>query len=1053
MFSATFLFPLLGVVLTHKCHVSAEFGNRRNGPIFVHSSSINIPAGGSQCGLSNEQGSRLAKDIELLSDVLTDVIDKENPKADRQWGLDVIPPGGSRILAQDEKETATLKVSAPLSQSGHLKERDEPLTKDIELLTDILADMIDKESPKVHDLYKQFRQHGLDRTANINDGTILEKMVKQAEKLSAEEALGVMRTFALALQMVNAAEVQHRLRMIKQYEIEQDTVGGPLPLLEDSMRGTIDALLSSEQATKEEIYNQLVTQKVEIVLTAHPTEINRRSLLRKYRKVTEMLAILDRPDIQEFEKNTVKSNLRRIISSVWGSDEIKRSKPAPQQEAAGGLAIIESVLWDAVPAYLRKLDAQCRISLSRRLPADAVPIRFASWIGGDRDGNPNVVPDVTREVLLHQRLRAARLYLNDLHELQSDLAISSSYSDKLVKLAESVPKSRHVRELYRRVIDHLIKRLIKTTRECEKKLFEMTNTNQRTETQSPNTEVNHDWDELDAIYDADELMEPLQTIYESLVETGFELVADGILLDTIRRVAVFGMTLVPLDIREESTKHTEAVDAITRWLGIGSYKEWDEEARLSWLQAELASKRPLFRQRDVDSMGFDATVVKTLKVFQMASEQKPETLGAYVISQAQTASDVLAVMLLQKQVSMTSQNGKMMRVVPLFETLNDLTNAPKVLETLFRIPAYTGAIKGKQEVMVGYSDSAKDAGRLAACWAQYNSQESMVKVASKLGIELTFFHGKGGTVGRGGNPALYRAILSHPPNTINGRFRVTEQGEMITQNFGNPRIAEHTLDIYTAAICRERFTKHVVPKEEWRAEMQKISDISCADYRSLVREEPRFVPYFRQATPELELGSLNIGSRPAKRNPKGGIESLRAIPWTFAWTQTRTHLSAWLGVGEGLGTMDETELKTLREMYKEWPWFRETIDLIAMIVSKTDFSISENYDTQLVEKTEELQSLGKEVREKMVKTRQAVLDVTESTNVGGAHVALLRASSMIRHPYVDPINVIQAELLKRVRTMENQDNLSPKELEEKEVLKDALIYSINGVAQGMRNSG
>ena len=284
------------------------------------------------------------------------------------------------------------------------------------------------------------------------------------------------------------------------------------------------------------------------------------------------------------------------------------------------------------------------------------------------------------------------------------------------------------------------------------------------------------------------------------------------------------------------------------------------------------------------------------------------------------------------------------------------------------------------------SDSAKDAGRLAACWAQYLSQIQMVEVAEANSIELTFFHGKGGTVSRGGNPALYRAILSHPPNTINGRFRVTEQGEMVTQNFGSLQVAEHSLDIYTAAVMREAFTKHVEPKEEWKQEMERISEVSCRDYRHLVREEPRFVPYFRKATPELELASLNIGSRPSKRNPKGGIESLRAIPWTFAWTQTRAHLSAWLGVGAGLTANDQVELQTLQEMYSSWPWFRELIDLIAMILSKTDFSISKNYDTQLVDDAESLR-LGVEVREKLVQTRQAILDVTQSENVSGIHIA------------------------------------------------------------------
>jgi phosphoenolpyruvate carboxylase len=617
------------------------------------------------------------------------------------------------------------------------------------------------------------------------------------------------------------------------------------------------------------------------------------------------------------------SQLKRIISSLWGSDEIRyvqysyctvsfyerhdalspiafrRTKPTPQQEAFGGIAILESVLWDAVPAYLRKLDAQCLVSLGRRLPVDVVPIRFASWIGGDRDGNPNVTPEVTSEVVNLQRLRAAKLYLNDLNKLYNELAISSRFSDEMNALADTIRESRDEREKYRRVIGHLRQRLVRTIKECEAASSIPMLWEQSRSIDSLGSSV-AGWKDVEPIYDSKGLMEPLRIMHDSLMATGYEMVADGLLIDVIRRLAVFGLTLVPLDIREESTKHTEALNAITRWLGIGSYKEWDEEARLSFLQSELAGKRPLFQFSDLDEMGFDDDIIKTLRTFEMASKQKPEAMGAYVISQAQTASDVLAVMLLQKSFGMTSTNGNMMRVVPLFETLDDLVNAPDVLETLFSIPYYVGNVKGRQEVMVGYSDSAKDAGRLAASWALYENQEKMAAVAQKYGIELTFFHGKGGTVGRGGNPALYRAILSHPPNTINGRFRVTEQGEMITQNFGSPAIAERTLDIYTAAVLREAFTKHVEPTKEWRKEMQRISDVSCADYRQLVREEPRFVPYFRQATPELELGNLNVGSRPAKRNPKGGVESLRAIPWQFAWAQTRTMLPAWSGVGAGL---------------------------------------------------------------------------------------------------------------------------------------------------------
>jgi len=804
---------------------------------------------------------------------------------------------------------------------------------------------------------------------------------------------------------------------------------------------------------------------VEFVLTAHPTEVNRKSVLRKYRKCSELLAYLERPDLLPHEKLTATIDLQRIISSVWGMDEIRRTKPTVQREAAGGLAIVDTILWNAVPNYLRKLDAQCHASLGKRLPLEVCPIKFASWIGGDRDGNPNVTPQVTREVVLHQRLRAARLYLQDLAELESQLAISSKFSLKMVELAKSVRSNFHKRELYRRVISHMRKRLVKTANDIEMKLENeylqkdpdqayYLRSQQEADLTARKTLVGEEVDEdtVEIVSKAEDLLQPLRIMHESLMETGYDLVADGLLSDIVRRLKVFGITLVPLDIREESTKHTNALDAITRWLGIGSYAEWDEDARVNWLSSELSSRRPLFPSERLIQMDFDADVKKTLQVFQTASELEPEALGAYVISQCQTASDVLAVMLLQKQFGMTSKNGNMMRVAPLFETLNDLNNAPERLKTLFSVPAYLGAINGKQEVMVGYSDSAKDAGRLAACWAQYLSQERMVEVAKNAGVELCFFHGKGGTVGRGGNPALYRAVLSHPPNTINGRFRVTEQGEMITQNYGSIPIAEHTLDIYTAAVLRETFTKHVEPKEEWRRQMERVSDVSCKDYRHLVREEPRFVPYFRQATPELELQSLNIGSRPSKRNPKGGIESLRAIPWTFAWTQTRTHLSAWLGVGAGLDAAEE-DMTCLQDMYTDWPWFRELIDLIAMIVSKTDFSVSKNYDDQLVS-SEESKKLGVEVRDKLVQTRKSILDVTKSKNVAGHHVALQRASNSIRAPFLDPLNVIQAELLKRFRALDQRkDELTTEEEIEKQTLQDALIVTINGISSGLRNSG
>ncbi|KAL7486793.1 hypothetical protein ACHAW6_012388 [Cyclotella cf. meneghiniana] len=946
-----------------------------------------------------------------------------------------------------------------LTQASTLDSCDAPLISDIEMLSNMLAEVVLRENPVVYDYYTRFRKLGMDRAADPDDPEPFQLMKQLAIDIGPRDTLGVMKTFCIALNLVNAAEVHHRMRLIRDNERGLEHVHvGPLPMVEDGIRGTMEILLE-EGHSKDKIFERLLRQKNEIVLTAHPTEVNRKTILRKYRIISELLAHLERPDLHPFERAEALNNLRGIISAIWGADEIRRVKPTVQKEAAGGCAVIESVLWDAVPSYLRKLDAQCRVTLGKKLPVDAAPVKFASWIGGDRDGNPNCTPEVTVEVVTHQRLRAAKLFLADLNELYSELAISSRFSKELEELAASVKHSDDAREKYRRVIGHLRKRLVRTIKECEYKLHSLSDSAIHFVSAEKTYGALEGWEDVEPIIKSDDLMTPMRIIYDSLVQTGFELVADGLVSDIIRRIAVFGMTLVPLDIREESTKHTMALDAITRYLGMGSYKEWDEEARLNWLQSELNNKRPLFRIRDIEQniLRLDPDVKKTLMVFKIASELDPESLGAYVISQGQTASDVLAVMLLQKQFGMTKGNGKLMRVVPLFETLNDLTNSPQQLEKLFSITSYVGSINGKQEVMVGYSDSAKDAGRLAACWAQYTAQEAMAKVADKYGIELTFFHGKGGTVGRGGNPALYRAILSHPPNTINGRFRVTEQGEMIRQNFGTKEISERSLDIYTSALLRESFTKRVEPKQEWRDRMDRISQVSCAAYRHTVRDDPRFVPYFRQATPELELGRLNIGSRPSKRNPKGGVESLRAIPWTFAWAQTRMHLSAWLGVGDGLRS-ESWESEVLNQFFAAnfdifFIGFREIISLISMLLSKTDFSITKNYDDLLVDP--DLMSLGNEVRNKLVETRQAVIDVSGAKDISGPHIQLMRASSIIRNPYVDSINVVQAEILKVLRNMPEDDSpdLTPELKAIKSVRNDALLLSIKGIAQGMKNSG
>lgn len=787
-------------------------------------------------------------------------------------------------------------------------------------------------------------------------------------------------------------------------------------------------LVETMNIPKEKVFDALNKQKVEIVLTAHPTEVNRRTMLEKHNRLRHALDSLDGQGRTPYELRQLYKQVHTEIASIWETDELRRIKPTPVEEATSGLAIVENVLWQAVPGYLRKLDDCSREFLDKPLPLNAAPLKIASWMGGDRDGNPNVTPTITHKVSMISRHTAASLFKKDIMQLKQELSLTSC-NNELRELTKSA------REPYRVVLEQLEERLENTKQWCKQQ-------------QAVGIDGMSDGTtELDGspILQSEEVIEPLMVLHRSLCDTGNEVIAEGSLTDTLRRLAAFGMAMTPLDVRQESTRHSEALDAITRHLNLGSYLEWDEAKRREWICKELKSNRPLLPKNcDFKRMGFSATVCDTLETYSLIAKLAPGSLGAYVISQCQQASDVLAVALLQMDAGVKEP----MRVVPLFETLDDLERSAATVEALFTTPVYLDWIQGEQEIMVGYSDSAKDAGRLAASWAQYKCQVDMDKIARDKGIEVTFFHGKGGTVGRGGNPALYKAILAHPPGTINGRFRVTEQGEMITQNYGQREIAERTLDLFTAGVLTEQFMERPSPKKEWAEAMERISESSCAAYRAVVKEEPDFVPYFRSATPELELSGLNVGSRPAKRNPKGGVESLRAIPWQFAWTQTRLNLPAWLGVGVAVQAEQQNPdySKNLTEMYNEWPWFQTLVDLLEMILVKSDSRVAANYDRVLVKEEASLR-LGEELRARMKISENAVLTISKNVELQSDNKLLIR-SLQVRNPYIDPLNIIQAELLKRAREGgEDLDEASRQEL------SDALLITINGIANGMRNSG
>jgi len=871
----------------------------------------------------------------------------------------------------------------------------------------------------------------------------LDDMADFAGGLSARELQIVSRAFTHFLGVANAAEAQQRVRKLKA-DLSREGSGGKLgALIEgkgDSTSGAMRGLLDSGTATPDEIYNSIITQTAEIVLTAHPTQVNRRTLLDKHGRVqrirNEADGLRSSSGGTPYERKLLDDALRREIGSIWQTDELSRSKPSVQSEAERGTLVLEAVMWEALPSFLRRLDATMRSSLgeSRGLPLTARPFKFASWMGGDRDGNPNVTSTVTREVCLTNRIKAARLLEADVRELTSLISGNPPRRESVAmdRIRERAGPDR--RAPFRGYLHSIATKLALTRQWAEQEFHKLERDEPVTTNISP-----------DEVYLSKcELMDELLTVHRALCDTGNAVTADGRLSDLIRKLSAFGLTFVPLDVRQESDRHAEVLDGVTRYLGLGSYLQWDEDTRVNWISQQLQSKRPLLRAGAWNEPGsgryFSENAREVLDTFAMIADQYEDSLGAYVISQCTTPSDVLAVLLLQVDAGVE----KPLRVVPLFETLDDLKGAASTMEQLFKLPAYIGSINGKQEVMVGYSDSAKDAGRLAASWAQYETQVQLAAVAKKYNVDQVYFHGKGGTVGRGANPNTFNGIVSHAPGTINGKYRVTEQGEMIDRNFGRPEIAERSLDLYTAALLAEKHTHRDLPKKEFKDMMDKLSEISCEAYRNIVFKEERFVPYFRTATPELELANLNIGSRPAKRKASGGVESLRAIPWIFAWTQTRLNLPTWLGVGEAIGeVLAGKDAETLRGMYREFGAFRTTIDLVEMILSKSDSGIARHYEKVLVSDPKAIE-LGGEIMKTFHATESAILDLSGHKTLS-ENDKLLQRLMAVRNPYVDVLNVLQVETLKRLR--ESQD--SPDE----KVLQDALLTTITGIANGMGNTG
>ncbi|KAL0787915.1 hypothetical protein Bca101_004161 [Brassica carinata] len=690
----------------------------------------------------------------------------------------------------------------------------------------------------------------------------LEELGKVLTSLDAGDSIVISKAFSHMLNLANLAEevqIAYR-RRIKKLK-KGDFVDESSAATESDIEETFKRLVSDLGKSPEEIFDALKNQTVDLVLTAHPTQSVRRSLLQKHGRIRDCLAQLYAKDITPDDKQELDESLQREIQAAFRTDEIRRTPPTPQDEMRAGMSYFHETIWNGVPKFLRRVDTALKnIGIDERVPYNAPLIQFSSWMGGDRDGNPRVTPEVTRDVCLLARMMAANLYYNQIENLMFEVSCSTRqcfFNSLKILLIHSLFSSWQLSmwrctdefrakadEIHRNsrkdAAKHYIEfwKTIPPTEPYRVILGDVRDKLYHTRERSRQLLSNgiSDIPEEATFTNVEQFLEPLELCYRSLCSCGDRPIADGTLLDFLRQVSTFGLSLVRLDIRQESERHTDVLDAITKHLDGSSYREWSEERRQEWLLSELSGKRPLFGP-DLPKTEEIADVLDTFKVI---SELPSDCFGAYIISMATSPSDVLAVELLQRECHVKTP----LRVVPLFEKLADLEAAPAAVSRLFSLDWYKNRINGKQEVMIGYSDSGKDAGRLSAAWELYKAQEELVKVAKKYGVKLTMFHGRGGTVGRGGGPT-HLAILSQPPDTVNGSLRVTVQGEVIEQSFGEEHLCFRTLQRFTAATLEHGMNPPVSPKPEWRALLDAMAVVATEEYRCVVFQEPRFVEYFR----------------------------------------------------------------------------------------------------------------------------------------------------------------------------------------------------------------
>ncbi len=939
--------------------------------------------------------------------------------------------------------------------------------------------------------------------------SIESELLKVIEKLDLNEAIRAARAFALYFQLINIVEQHYEQRdQQEQYRTARDTAplelansshsdfwrdedGGSLEagMLEKSLKETesrksantfysLFPKLRSLNVPPRQI-QQLISQlDVQLVFTAHPTEIVRHTIRDKQRRIAKILRELDQVEdrlmalgvsAESWEASILMEQLTEEIRLWWRTDELHQFKPTVLDEVDYTLHYFQEVLFDAIPQLYQRITQAMQASFPNMEPPDRNFCKFGSWVGSDRDGNPSVTPQVTWQTACYQRSLVLGKYIQSVRRLIDLLSLSLHWSDVLPNLLESLEQNqlqmpdvyeslaiRYRQEPYRLKLAYILKRL-ENTRDRNDKLYGSDFLERDI--------LNNSHNPATAYSSGDEFLAELRLINHNLKETGLSC---RDLETLICQAEIYGFNLAQLDIRQESNRHADTIGEIAEYLQVlpQAYKDLDEAGRSQWLAAELRTRRPLIPTELPFSEKACETIETLRTVRRMQQEFGTPICRTYVISMSHDASDLLEVLLLCKETGLYDPTTGIstIQVVPLFETVEDLLKAPAVLTSLFELPVYRTMLERSfdslQEVMLGYSDSNKDSGFLSSNWEIHKAQQSLQTIAEAYGVNLRIFHGRGGSVGRGGGPA-YEAILAQPGRSVNGRIKITEQGEVLASKYSLPELALFNLETVTTAVIQCSLLRTGFDDiQPWHEVMEEIAEKSRRHYRALIYEQADFIDFFHQVTPIEEISQLQISSRPARRGGKRDLGSLRAIPWVFSWTQSRFLLPAWYGVGTALqGFLEEhpTEhLKLLRYFYVKWPFFKMAISKVEMTLAKVDLEIAEHYVHELSDPADlpRFQPVYDQIAQEFQRTRDIVLRITGHDRLLDGDPDLQR-SVQLRNGTIVPLGFLQVSLLKRLRQHKTQaasGMVVRSRYSKGELLRGALL-TINGIAAGMRNTG